>query len=384
MPPASISPTAARWKRWTRTCRLRWRRSATPFRWRRLTSRAENYGLFTIRPIAAACSAPSRWRTRPPSSMRWPPPQPPPVNGTAAAPSPAPTCSLRRRCWSNRAARVSGVVFTGSTATATQLQRALAARDGAIVPLIAETGCQNAMIVDSSALAEQVVKDVIRSAFNSAGQRCSALRVLFLQQEIAPKVIDMLTGALAELRIGDPAYLATDIGPLIDEAACRTLGAHAVRMAATARLLYEKPLPASLEHGCFFSPRVFEIDALSQLTGEVFGPVLHVIRYAARDLDKVIDQINNTGYGLTLGVHSRIESSARYIQSRIRAGKCYVNRDMIGAVVGVQPFGGEGLSGTGPKAGGPDYLLRFAVERTLSINTAAVGGNTSLLSLGDD
>lgn len=280
--------------------------------------------------------------------------------------------------------RIAGIAFTGSTDTAKHLQRALAAREGAIVSLIAETGGQNCMIADSSALPEQVVKDVIRSAFNSAGQRCSALRVLFLQEEIAPKVIEMLTGAMAELRIGDPALLASDIGPVIDENARLTLTEHAVRMSTAGRLLYQTPLPAGTEHGCYFAPRVFEIDRLDQLQQEIFGPVLHIIRYAARDLERVIDDINATGYGLTVGVHSRIEATAHYLQSRLRVGNCYINRDMIGAVVGVQPFGGEGLSGTGPKAGGPDYLLRFAVERTLTVNTAAVGGNTALLSLGDE
>lgn len=281
-------------------------------------------------------------------------------------------------------ARVAGIVFTGSTATAKTLQRALAARDGAIVPLVAETGGQNAMIVDSSALPEQVVKDVLRSAFNSAGQRCSALRVLFVQQEIAPRLLTMLTGAMAELRCGDPALLATDIGPVIDAAARDALAEHAARMAHEGRELYTLPLPAGTEHGSYFAPRAFEIDALAQLRGEVFGPILHVIRYRADELDRVIEQINATGYGLTLGVHTRVEASARYIQARVRAGNCYVNRDLVGAVVGVQPFGGEGLSGTGPKAGGPDYLLRLSVERSLSINTAAVGGNTSLLSLREE
>lgn len=280
--------------------------------------------------------------------------------------------------------RIAGIAFTGSTDTAKHLQRALAAREGAIVPLIAETGGQNCMIADSSALPEQVVKDVIRSAFNSAGQRCSALRVLFLQEEIAPKVIEMLAGAMAELRIGDPALLTSDIGPVIDESARLTLAEHAVRMSSAGRLIYQTPLPAGTEHGCYFAPRVFEIDRLAQLQQEVFGPVLHIIRYAARDLERVIDDINATGYGLTVGVHSRIEATAHYLQSRLRVGNCYINRDMIGAVVGVQPFGGEGLSGTGPKAGGPDYLLRFAVERTLTVNTAAVGGNTALLSLGSE
>ena len=277
--------------------------------------------------------------------------------------------------------RINGIAFTGSTETARTLQKALAARKGPIVPLIAETGGLNTMIVDSSALPEQVVKDALRSAFNSAGQRCSALRVLFLQEEIAAKVVDLLAGAMAELHIGDPGLLATDIGPVIDEAARSKLLAHAERMGKEGRLIYKTVTPAS--HGCFFSPRAFQIDSLEQLQHEVFGPILHVISYRASHLDAVIGAINRSRYGLTLGIHSRIDAVVQHIQQRARVGNCYVNRDMIGAVVGVQPFGGEGLSGTGPKAGGPDYLRRFAVERTLTINTASVGGNTSLLSLGE-
>ena len=277
--------------------------------------------------------------------------------------------------------RISGIAFTGSTETARTLQRGLAGRDGAIVPFIAETGGLNTMIVDSSALPEQVVKDALRSAFNSAGQRCSALRVLFLQEDIAPKIMELLAGAMAELRIGNPALLATDVGPVIDEAAHAKLLDHCTRLNKEGRLIYKMDIPGELQHGCFFAPHLFEIDRLAQLPREVFGPILHVIRFRGNELDKVIDAINRTGYGLTLGIHSRIDNTIQYIQGRARVGNCYVNRDMIGAVVGVQPFGGEGLSGTGPKAGGPDYLRRFAVERTLTINTAAVGGNTSILSL---
>ena len=280
-------------------------------------------------------------------------------------------------------ARINGIAFTGSTETARDLQRTLAARDGAIVPLIAETGGLNAMIVDSSALPEQVVKDALRSAFDSAGQRCSALRVLFLQEDIAPKVMELLEGAMTELRMGDPGLLSTDIGPVIDEAARAKLVAHCDRMKKDGRLVYAMEVPAELHHGCFFGPQLFEIDGLERLQREVFGPILHVIRYPANELDKVIAAINHSGYGLTLGIHSRVDTTVQHIQKQVRVGNCYVNRDMIGAVVGVQPFGGEGLSGTGPKAGGPDYLRRFAVERTLTINTAAVGGNTSLLSLDE-
>lgn len=279
--------------------------------------------------------------------------------------------------------RVNGIAFTGSTETARTLQRALAARDGAIVPLIAETGGINTMIVDSSALPEQVVKDALRSAFNSAGQRCSALRVLFLQEDIGSRVMELLAGAMAELRIGDPALLSTDIGPVIDETARAKLIEHAAHMEKHGRLIYKMEIPDELRHGCYFAPHLFEIDELGRLREEVFGPILHIVRFRGSTLDKVIDDINDSGYGLTLGIHSRVDATIRHIQNRVRAGNCYVNRDMIGAVVGVQPFGGEGLSGTGPKAGGPDYLRRFAVERTLTINTAAVGGNTSLLSLDE-
>jgi RHH-type proline utilization regulon transcriptional repressor/proline dehydrogenase/delta 1-pyrroline-5-carboxylate dehydrogenase len=279
--------------------------------------------------------------------------------------------------------RIHGVAFTGSTETAQMINRALAAREGPIPPLIAETGGQNAMIVDSSALPEQVVADVIQSAFNSAGQRCSALRVLFLQEEIAPRILDLMMGALGELRIGDPARLATDIGPVIDEAAREALAQHAERMGREGRLLYKAALPPETDHGSFFAPQVFEIDRLDLLHREVFGPILHVIRYPADAIDQVIDAINATGYGLTLGMHSRIDESVEHLRKRARVGNLYVNRNMIGAVVGVQPFGGEGLSGTGPKAGGPHYLHRFAVERTFTVNTMAVGGNASLLAEWD-
>ncbi|MGH8670462.1 MAG: aldehyde dehydrogenase family protein, partial [Burkholderiales bacterium] len=255
----------------------------------------------------------------------------------------------------------------------------LAAKNGAIATLIAETGGQNAMIVDSSALPQQVVIDALRSAFNSAGQRCSALRVLFLQSEIAQPVIELLCGAMDELRIGDPALLSTDVGPLINAGAKAALEQHAKRMQRQGRLIHELTLPDGTEHGHFFAPRVFEIDSLATLTREVFGPCLHVVRYQSSHLDQVIDAINGTGYGLTLGIHSRIQQTADHICARARVGNIYVNRDIIGAVVGVQPFGGEGLSGTGPKAGGPHYLHRFATERVVCINTAAAGGNATLL-----
>ncbi|HEY4144605.1 bifunctional proline dehydrogenase/L-glutamate gamma-semialdehyde dehydrogenase PutA [Pinirhizobacter sp.] len=279
--------------------------------------------------------------------------------------------------------RVAGVAFTGSTDTAWAINRALAARNAPIAALIAETGGQNAMIADSSALPEQIVKDVIASAFQSAGQRCSAARVLFVQDDIADKVMSMLAGAMAELTVGDPGQLSTDVGPVIDEDAKKILVDHAARMDAEARRIAEVALPASTGNGTYFAPRAYELKSLAQLTREVFGPVLHVIRWKADELDKVVDQINATGYGLTLGIHSRIDDTVNYIQSHARVGNCYVNRNQIGAVVGVQPFGGEALSGTGPKAGGPHYLLRFANERTLTINTTAAGGNASLLTIGE-
>ncbi len=279
--------------------------------------------------------------------------------------------------------RVAGVAFTGSTETARAINRSLAARDAAIGVLIAETGGQNAMIADSSALPEQLVKDVIVSAFGSAGQRCSAARVLFVQSDIADRVITMLSGAMDELQVGDPGLLSTDVGPVIDADALGILQTHADRMNREARLINEVALGPDCAHGCFFAPRAYELSSLSQLTREVFGPVLHVIRFDAADLDAVIAAINATRYGLTLGIHSRIDSTVEKIARGVKAGNCYVNRTMIGAVVGVQPFGGEGLSGTGPKAGGPHYLPRFANERTLTINTTAAGGNASLLTLGD-
>jgi len=279
--------------------------------------------------------------------------------------------------------RIAGVAFTGSTEVARIINRTLAGRDGPIATLIAETGGQNAMIVDSSALAEQVVRDVITSAFHSAGQRCSALRVLCVQTDVADHMLEMLAGAMREVRVGWPGRLASDIGPVIDRAQLEMLEEHARRMQERARVIAEVPLPEDLPAGHWFAPRAYEIDSFDMLKGEVFGPVLHVLRYRARDLDRVIDAINGTGYGLTVGCHSRIDSIQQHVLGRIHAGNAYVNRNMTGAVVGVQPFGGEGLSGTGPKAGGPNYLQRFAVERTRTINTAAVGGNASLMVLSE-
>ena len=276
---------------------------------------------------------------------------------------------------------LAGVAFTGSTLTASTINRTLAAREGPIVPLIAETGGVNAMVVDATALPEQVVDDAITSAFTSAGQRCSALRVLYLQEEIADRVIEMLIGAMRELRIGSPADLSTDVGPVISEAARARLARHAERMRREAQLLYACELdPAVASVGHFFPPQLFELRRLDQLRTEEFGPILHVARYRSGALPQVLAAIRGSGYGLTLGIHSRVESLAEHLFRSLPVGNTYVNRNMIGAVVGVQPFGGQGLSGTGPKAGGPHYLLRFANERTLTVNTAAIGGNIELLS----
>jgi RHH-type proline utilization regulon transcriptional repressor/proline dehydrogenase/delta 1-pyrroline-5-carboxylate dehydrogenase len=279
--------------------------------------------------------------------------------------------------------RITGVVFTGSTQTAQIINLNLANRkDAAIATLIAETGGQNCMIADSSCLPEQLVKDVINSAFLSAGQRCSALRVLYIQQDVADKVIDMLKGAMDELNIGHPARFSTDLGPVIDEKALTVLRNHDQRMASEGTLI--KALAEPDLKGHFFAPRAYEISGIDVLQQEVFGPFLHVVRFRARDLDQVIDAINSTGYGLTTGIHSRIDDTINHVVSRIQAGNCYINRNMIGAVVGVQPFGGMGLSGTGLKAGGPGYLRQFLTEKTITNNISAVGGNADLLELSDD
>ena len=280
--------------------------------------------------------------------------------------------------------RISGVAFTGSTETARLINRTLAGRDSAIATLIAETGGQNAMFVDSSALPEQVVLDSVYSAFNSAGQRCSALRLLCVQRDIADRVIELLTGHMDELSVGNPALFRTDVGPAIDADARDLLQAHVDRMQSAATVLHRTALPGETASGTFFAPTLVEIDGIDTLEREVFGPVLHVLRYRGKDLEKVIDAVNATGYGLTMGLHSRIDARARKLAQLSAAGNIYINRNMIGAVVGVQPFGGSGLSGTGPKAGGPHYLPRFANECSVSNNISAVGGNASLLSLGSD
>ena len=282
-----------------------------------------------------------------------------------------------------RDARVNGVAFTGSTEVAQLINRTLAGREGPIATLIAETGGLNAMIADSTALPEQLVKDAVLSAFDSAGQRCSALRVLFLQDDIAPRVTQLLAGAMAELKLGDPMKLDTDIGPVIDAEALKMLETHAQRMTREGKLIAQAQAGPETANGTFFAPRAFEIDGIGRLPREVFGPILHIVRYEASRLEQVCEAINATGYGLTLGIHTRIQETADFIQARARVGNVYVNRNQIGAVVGVQPFGGEGLSGTGPKAGGPHYLHRFAVERVAATNTTAAGGNASLLSLDE-
>jgi len=280
--------------------------------------------------------------------------------------------------------RVAGVAFTGSTETARLINQTLAHRDGPIGILIAETGGQNAMFVDSSALPEQVVHDSIYSAFNSAGQRCSALRLLCVQEEIEPRTLELLVGYMDELDIGDPRYLSTDVGPVIDNEAIAPLSAHIDRMSKEARIVHRCTLPDSTRSGTFFAPTLIEIDSIDALQHEVFGPVLHVMKFKGKNLDETVQAVNSTGYGLTMGLHSRIDSRAEALARASGAGNLYINRNMIGAVVGVQPFGGRGLSGTGPKAGGPNYLQRFGAEYTISNNISAVGGNASLLSLGTD
>ncbi len=276
---------------------------------------------------------------------------------------------------------LSGVAFTGSNDTASIINRALAARDGAIPTLIAETGGLNAMIVDSSALPEQAVRDVLASAFDSAGQRCSAARLLFVQEDVGARVINMLKGAMAELKVGDPMDYATDVGPVIDEDARQGLEAHKARMSAEAKTIIDLPLGVDCLHGTFVAPAAYELTSISALKREVFGPVLHVVKFAGDRIADVCDALNATGYGLTLGLHTRIESTAAEVRQRVRVGNMYVNRNQIGAVVGAQPFGGEGLSGTGPKAGGPHYLHRFATERVCSTDTTASGGNAALMSM---
>jgi RHH-type proline utilization regulon transcriptional repressor/proline dehydrogenase/delta 1-pyrroline-5-carboxylate dehydrogenase len=281
---------------------------------------------------------------------------------------------------------VAGVAFTGSTSTAWAINRSLAAKDAAIVPLIAETGGINAMIVDATALPEQVTDDVVTSAFRSAGQRCSALRLLCIQADVADRVLAMIEGAAAELRVGDPRDPATHIGPIIDAEARDRLETYLAEMRAQGRLvLRAEPRSHPPSPGGFYvRPHIVRLERPDALREEVFGPVLHVVTWRADELEQLLDAIAASGYGLTLGVHSRVETTAARIAARLPTGNIYVNRNMIGAVVGTQPFGGFGLSGTGPKAGGPDYLRRFTTEQTISINTAATGGNASLLAIEEE
>jgi RHH-type proline utilization regulon transcriptional repressor/proline dehydrogenase/delta 1-pyrroline-5-carboxylate dehydrogenase len=280
--------------------------------------------------------------------------------------------------------RVAGVAFTGSTEVARRINRALAATDGPIPVLVAETGGINAMIVDATALPEQVTDDVIASAFRSAGQRCSALRLLCIQDDVADRVLDMVTGAVRELRIGDPRQLSTQVGPVIDAEAKdrldRWIAEQEARGAVRLRLDRERPLPA---RGTYVAPAIVELKTARELREEVFGPVLHVVRWRADALDRLLDDIAANGTALTLGIHSRIDDTVDRICARLANGNVYVNRNMIGAVVASQPFGGSGLSGTGPKAGGPNYLHRFALEQVVTVNTAASGGNAMLLSEED-
>ncbi len=280
--------------------------------------------------------------------------------------------------------RVAGVAFTGSTDVGRAINRALAAKDGPIVPLIAETGGINAMIVDATALPEQVTDDVIASAFRSAGQRCSALRLLCLQDDIATPMLAMLIGAARELKLGDPRDPATHVGPVIDAEAMQKLESWIAGMAATGQVRFRLDRPALPAAGTYVAPAIIELDSARELQHEVFGPVLHVVRWRAGELDALLDDIAANGTALTLGVHSRIDSTAAHVAARLPHGNVYVNRNMIGAVIGTQPFGGTWLSGTGPKTGGPNYLRRFAVEQVVTVNTAAVGGNAGLLAADDD
>ncbi len=278
---------------------------------------------------------------------------------------------------------VDGVVFTGSTHTAQKIHQTLAARKGAsIVPFIAETGGLNAMIVDSTALLEQAADAVIRSAFQSAGQRCSSLRLLYVQNDIAHDFIEMLKGCMAELEIGDPIDLETDVGPVISRAAKKGLEEYVDTIESRGgKVLYACENRRVLPHGCFMMPCLIELYNGVTLNEEQFGPILHIVRFDGKDIDHIIEEINKSGHGLTLGIQTRIHQKARYILERVRVGNVYVNRDMVGAVVGVQPFGGQALSGTGPKAGGPHYLNRFMTEKTYTEDITASGGNASLLNI---
>jgi len=277
-------------------------------------------------------------------------------------------------------ARIAGVAFTGSTQTAQAINRSLASRDGPIATLIAETGGQNAMIVDSTALPEQVTRDVVASAFQSAGQRCSALRVLYIQDDVYDEMLRMIRGGFEALTIGNPEHLATDVGPVIDPDAKSSLERHIARRKKGGRPVWRRRLHRGANAGCFVAPTIIEMDSILDLKRENFGPILHVVRYRAADLERVIEDINSTGFGLTMGLHSRNDETRAFVEARVKVGNFYVNRNQIGAVVESQPFGGEGLSGTGPKAGGPHYVQRFATERVVCVDTTAAGGNATLLA----
>jgi len=274
-----------------------------------------------------------------------------------------------------------GVAFTGSTEVARAINRVLAGKDQAIMPLIAETGGVNPLIVDATALPEQVADDVVISAFRSAGQRCSALRLLCVQEDVADRIVEMIAGAARELRLGDPADPSTHVGPVIDADAKQRLDRWLAAMERQGRVRFrwdaDRPLPAD---GLFVPPAIVALDRARDLKEEVFGPILHVVRWRANALDALIDDIAANGYALTFGIHSRIDDTVEHVVARVPHGNVYVNRSIIGAVVGTQPFGGTLLSGTGPKAGGPNYLRRFATEQTVTVNTAAAGGNASLLT----
>jgi RHH-type proline utilization regulon transcriptional repressor/proline dehydrogenase/delta 1-pyrroline-5-carboxylate dehydrogenase len=277
--------------------------------------------------------------------------------------------------------RIAGVSFTGSHPSAKVINRQLALRDGPIIPFIAETGGINCMVVDSTALPEQVVDDVITSAFRSAGQRCSALRVLFVQSDVADGVIELLAGAMKELKVGDPHKLSTDVGPVIDQAAHDRISAHLMHLQETATFIVKSPSADPKLNGYFVEPQAWEISSLSALQEEVFGPILHIVRYNSEELDTIIKDIRGSKFALTMGIHSRLKGVHDRLAREHLVGNLYINRDTVGAVVGSNPFGGHGLSGTGPKAGGPNYLRQLVVEHTVTDNVTALGGNTELFNL---
>jgi len=277
--------------------------------------------------------------------------------------------------------RIKGVVFTGSCETAKKIQNDLVKREGEIIPFMAETGGLNFMIIDSSALTEQVVDDAIESGFNAAGQRCSALRILAIQDEVYDKTLKMLIGATKKIKIGLPNLLSTDIGPVIDQEAKDRINNHVKSFKS--KVLSQSPLESKYQ-GYYVTPTIIEIENLNEVKEEIFGPVIHVYKYKSNEIEKLISDINKMNYGLTLGIQSRIENTINYIFNNANIGNIYINRNIVGAVVGVQPFGGRGLSGTGPKAGGPNYLLKFANEKSYSYNTTAAGGNATLFMMSEN